>query len=218
MTFNSLNTIIDDIMLELRNSNISESEQLSRIQVEQWIHNYRAMLIKQDIDKGRDINPAYVQSKVLTLENTTSPYISTTTLPKTIDFHFKPGIVSIRDNNGRLIQLGSRLKAELQPIRQYAIYDPIAYLQGDYLKLMDGRTAPATSLTVDVIAEDPTTVNTPYDPDGSYPCPANMIPTIKDLIFTKELYIMPQEIVDTTNDSDDDTQNKVSTRSLRKAK
>ena len=29
---------------------------------------------------------------------------------------------------------------------------------------------------------------------------------------------MPQEIVDTTNDSDDDTQNKVSTRSLRKTK
>ena len=29
---------------------------------------------------------------------------------------------------------------------------------------------------------------------------------------------MPQEIVDTTNDSDDDTVNKVSTSSLRKAK
>jgi hypothetical protein len=218
MTFNSLNTIIDDIMLELRNSNISESEQLSRIQIEQWIHNYRAMLIKQDIDKGRDINPAYIQSKTLTLENSTSPYSSTTTLPKTIDFHFKPGIVSVRDNTGKLIQVGSRLKAELQPIRQYAIYDPIAYIQNDYLKLMDGRTVPATSLTVDIIAEDPTSIDGTYNYDGQYPCPANMIPTIKDLIFTKELYIMPQETVDTTNDSDDDTQNKVSTRSLRKAK
>ena len=48
-------------LLELRNSNIAESEQLSRIQIEQWILQYRTVLIKQDIDKGRDINPDYIQ-------------------------------------------------------------------------------------------------------------------------------------------------------------
>ena len=47
MTFNSLNTIIDDILLIVRDNNISESENLSRIQIEQWIHQYRAYLIKQ---------------------------------------------------------------------------------------------------------------------------------------------------------------------------
>ena len=57
----TLNTIIDDIMLILRQNNISESEQLSRIQIESWIHQYRSMLIKQDIDKNRDINPDYIQ-------------------------------------------------------------------------------------------------------------------------------------------------------------
>jgi hypothetical protein len=31
MKLNTLNTIIDDILLELRNSNISESEHISRI-------------------------------------------------------------------------------------------------------------------------------------------------------------------------------------------
>lgn len=55
MTFNSLNTIIDDILLIVRDNNISESENLSRVQIEQWIHQYRAYLIKQDLDKGRDI-------------------------------------------------------------------------------------------------------------------------------------------------------------------
>lgn len=39
---NSLNAIIDGIFLQLRDSNLSESENLSRIQVEQWIHQYRA--------------------------------------------------------------------------------------------------------------------------------------------------------------------------------
>lgn len=42
MTFNSLNAIIDDIYNILRDNNVSESENLSRIQVEQWIHQYRA--------------------------------------------------------------------------------------------------------------------------------------------------------------------------------
>ena len=52
MEFNSLNNIIDDLLLLLRNNNISESENLSRIQIELWIHQYRALLIKQDLDKG----------------------------------------------------------------------------------------------------------------------------------------------------------------------
>ena len=204
MTFNSLNTIIDDIMLELRNSNISESEQLSRIQIEQWIHYYRAFLIKQDIDKGRDINPSYVQTKTVGLTKVGNTYTSDTKLPKTLDFHFKSGIRSIRDNSGRLIQLGTRLKAELQPERQYAIYDPIAYMQNDYIKVIDNGATPITSLDIDVIAEDPTSVNTPYDYSSVYPVPANMIPTIKDLIFSKELNIMPKMPTDETNNSRDD--------------
>ena len=132
-------------------------------------------------------------------------YTSDTKLPKTLDFHFKSGIRSIRDNSGRLIQLGTRLKAELQPNRQYAIYDPIAYMQNDYLKIVNNSTSDIESVEVELIAEDPTNVNVPYDQDSVYPVPANMIPTIKDLIFSKELNIMVQEIVDEKNNSNDDT-------------
>ena len=217
MIFNSLNTIIDDILLEYRNSNITESEKLSRLQVEQWIHNYRAILIKQDIDKGRDVNPAYTQTISIPVTGSNGKYVATNELPKLLDFHFRTGIVSIRDNSGRLIQLGSRLKSELQPDRQYAINDPIAYISNNIIHINNSSTG-ITSIEVDAILEDPTTISNNYDPNSSYPISANMIPAIKDLIFTKELYIMPQEIVDTTNDSDDDTVNKVSTRSLRKAK
>jgi hypothetical protein len=42
----SLNQIIDDIMLTYRNSVIGESEHLSKIQVEFWVHHYRAYLIR----------------------------------------------------------------------------------------------------------------------------------------------------------------------------
>lgn len=43
----SLRTLIDDIMLIVRNNNISESEDLSRSQIASWIMHYRALLIKQ---------------------------------------------------------------------------------------------------------------------------------------------------------------------------
>ena len=93
MTFNSLNTIIDDILLIVRDNNISESENLSRIQIEQWIHQYRAYLIKQDLDKGRDINPEYVQTigplHISKVSRCGVPngfnYISDDELPKFID-------------------------------------------------------------------------------------------------------------------------------------
>lgn len=43
----SLRTLIDDILLIVRNNNISESEDLSRAQIASWIMHYRALLIKQ---------------------------------------------------------------------------------------------------------------------------------------------------------------------------
>lgn len=122
MKLNTLNTIIDDILLELRNSSIAESEHISRIQIEQWIHNYRAMLIKQDIDKGRDINPMYVQTlPCIHLDRVECTpghieYVSNIELPKLIDFHFRTGLVSVKDMFGNLIQLGSETKTNIKSI------------------------------------------------------------------------------------------------------
>ena len=56
----TLNQLVDNILLIARNNNIAESEHLSRAQIEKWIIGYRAMLIKQEIDKGRDINEIYL--------------------------------------------------------------------------------------------------------------------------------------------------------------
>jgi len=43
----SLRTIIDDILLLVRNNNISESEDLSRDQIASWIIQYKAYLAKK---------------------------------------------------------------------------------------------------------------------------------------------------------------------------
>ena len=45
-----------------------------------------------------------------------------------------------------------------------------------------------------------------------YPAPAHMIPTIKDLIFSKELNIMPKMPTDETNNSRDECRTFINSR------
>ena len=69
-----------------------------------------------------------------------------------------------------------------------------------------------SAVNIDIIAEDPTDLIDCFDPNGQYPAPAHIIPTIKDMIFTKELNIMPQMVTDKVNNSDNDVQNAVGRR------
>lgn len=212
MKLNTLNTIIDDILLELRNSSVAESEHISRIQIEQWIANYRAVLIKQDIDKGRDINPMYIQTmpcihldKVDTVAGKIE-YKSNIELPKLIDFHFRTGLVYVKDMHGNLIQLGHETKMKYQRYRKYTCGDYIAYIKNNRLYI-EGSDNQLEWVEIGIIAENPADLNECFDPDSEYPVPAHMIPVIKDMIFSKELNIMHQMPSDETNNSRDDMQN-----------
>ena len=209
VTFNSLNSIIDDIFLIYRDSNLSESENLSRIQVEQWIHQYRAYLIKQDLDKGRDINPQYVQTiSPIHISKTSNcvggyNYISDDELPKFLDLHYGTGLVSVKDMDGHLIQVGTETKAIYQSNRKYTCSDYIAYLKNNHLYIKGPEHL--EYVKIEGILEDPTKAGECFDYDETpYPVPANMIPTIKDLIFSKELNIMSKVPTDDTNNSTND--------------
>lgn len=207
----TLNNIIDDILLIARNGSISESEHLSRIQIEKWIHSYRAKLIKEDVDKGRDINPMYITTiKDIHLDKikyVDGHYVfkGDKKLPKLIDFHYMPGIIAVRDKFGNILQLGSETKMKFQKYRKYNCHDYIAYVKGDDL-YVDGEQDLLEYVDIDVIVEDPTETFACFNPDAEYPIPSAMIPTIKELIFTKELGIMQQNYTDTTNNTSDDLQ------------
>lgn len=220
MIFNSLNSIIDDILLELRNSNIAESESLNRLQIEQWIHNYRALLIKQDIDKGRDINQMYIQelsdihldkvlkTDILCLGNNNYNYISNIELPKLLDFHFGTGLISVTDLFGNIIQVSTRSRAKYQKYRKYTCNDYIAYLENN--KIFVEGSGILEYINAYVIAEDPTKVPNDgdcYNADLAYPIPANMIPTLKQMIFSNELNVMLKVPVDNINNSSNDLEN-----------
>lgn len=209
----TLNQLIDDILLEARNSNIAESEKLSRRQIELWIKTYRAFLIKQDLDKDRTINPLYTQTIRMHISKVEEDpehfeYVGDDKLPKLIDFNYRPGVVSVKDSHGNLIQIGSETKMKFQKYRKYTCNDYIAYVKGDYI-YVESRNNLIEYIDVEVIAEDPTETIMCYDPnEDEYPIPGAMWATIKQLIFTRDIPTMIQMPSDTTNDSNDDTQNR----------
>lgn len=213
----TLNQLVDNILLIARNNNIAESEHLSRIQIEKWIIGYRAMLIKQDIDKGRDINELYlttIEPIHLDREETVPgyfTYVGDKELPKLIDFNYRPGVINVRDMFGNIIQIGSRTKAKLQKYRKATCKDYIAWVKNNRI-YVDGDSSQLEYISVDVIAEDPTELNACFDPDSEFPIPSAMIPTITQMILERELRFMITMPSDDTNDAHDDTQNRVSNK------
>lgn len=209
----SLNQLIDNILLIARNSNIGESEHLSRHQIELWIKGYRAFLIKQQLDKDGEIDEAFIStiSPIHLDAVETSPgkitYVGDKELPTVIGSHKRPGVVAVRDLYGNIIQLGNATKANYQKYRKATCADYIAWVKGNKV-YVEGGSNQIEYISVDVIAEDPTEEKACYNPDEDYPIPGAMIPTLTQLILDRELRFMLVQPSDDTNDSNDGTQNK----------
>lgn len=222
--FVSLDTIVHDLMLVIRGGNISQSEQISKRQVESWVHATRAVLLKRDLDKGKMVNPDYVQSIDhirLSLvdtagDNVTSSGITTDnnilrsdlTLPNAIDLNFKSGLTYIGTVDGNEIQLVSETRSKWQQYKKYTSSEPLAFLRNNYLYVMYDN--PMEFVSVRGVFEIPPEVgrfvnpmtNQPYfDTSTKYPIPINMIPTLKQMILEKELGIESQAFSDVTPDA-----------------
>lgn len=209
----SLNNIIDNLLQIARNNNVAESEHLSRRQIELWIAYYRAYLIKQWIDKDREIDDMFIQTiEPMHLDKIeTAPgkikYVGEQELPKLIAFNNRSGVVAVRDMYGNLIQLGNQTKAKLQKYRKATCADYIAWVKGNKI-YVEGDSNILEYISVDVIAENPADLKDCFDPDDEYPVPGSMIPTLVQMILERELRTMVQMPSDQTNDSEDNTQNR----------
>jgi hypothetical protein len=225
ITFDTLNTIVTDLLNIIRSSKISRSESISKRQIEMWVHQYRSILIKQDIDKGKMPNPDYIQElpglqlevvdKSEGVDLGSGKYWLRTVLeiPKTIDFNFKPGFTYIGTIDGKEIQLVPESRVSWQQYKKYTADDNIAFLRGRKLYL--STVSPLLHISPRGIWEIPTEVmnfqNLHADYtfggwDTKYPIPSNMIPTLKEMILKKELGITVQSYSDSTNDSASITQ------------
>lgn len=214
----TLDEITDNILQIARNNNVAESEHLSRRQIQLWVHYYRAFMIKQWIDKERELenlDEMFIQTiqpihlnKVETVPGKLL-YVGDKELPKLIQFNNRVGVISVKDMYGNLIQIGNQTKSKLQRYRKATCGDYIAWVKGNKI-YVEGDSNKLEYISVDVIAEDPTSLVDCWSPDMEYPIPASMISTIMDMILRRELQVMVQMPSDTTNNSEDNTQNRFS--------
>lgn len=208
----TLNNYIDDILLEARNNNIAESEKLSRHQIALWIKSYRAMLIKQKLDKKEPLDSMFTQTirmhvDIIEEDPGHIEYVGDKELPTLLDTKWLSGLIAVKDAYGNIIQIGSETKMKFQKYRKYTCKDYIAYKKNNKI-YVEGGSNDLEYIDVDVIAEDPTEDKLCYDPSkDEYPLPTYMWPTIKDLIFDHDFYSMSQQPSDSTNNTSDDLQN-----------
>jgi hypothetical protein len=222
--FITLNTIVTDLLNIIRGAKVSQSETISRRQIEDWIHQYRALLIKQDIDKGKSPNPDYIQElpslRLEVVDRTAESLLKSETyimrtvleLPTTLDLNFKSGFTHIGTLDGMDIQLVPESRNYWQQFKRFTNKSSLAFLRNKRLYI--SNVSPLAYITVRGIFEQPMEaanfVNTysladsTATLDSRYPIPVNMVPVLKDMILQKELGITAQAPSDNTNDSVND--------------
>lgn len=220
ITFVTLDNIITDLLNIIRGAKISQSETITRRQVEEWVNEYRAILLKQDLDKGKMPNPDYIQeipgmllevvdrSVETDLDSTQYNMRTKLQIPKTIDLNFKSGIMFVGTVDGREIQFVPEGRARWQQYKRFTSRDTIAFLRNRRMYIYGVR--PIEAITIRGIFEVPTEVGNFINPNADtvtmgyrdpYPIPASLIPVLKEMILSKELGIMSQAPSDNKNDS-----------------
>ena len=224
MIFTTLNTIVTDLILIIRSSMVASTEVISRRQLEDWVHQYRAVLLKRDLDKkGRRPNPEYIQEidhlKLSLIDETgdnqltglsKGKYLMKTDLelPKTLDLNNKSGLMYVGTADGNEISYITEARSKWQRYKKYTADDTICFQRGSYLYLISKE--PIEYLSVRGIFEIPPEVgrfvnpitNQPYyNSDSKYPVPINLVPVIKEMILTKELQIEATAPSDDENDA-----------------
>lgn len=208
----TLQNLIDDIMLEARNNNIAESEKLSKHQIALWIKSYRAMLIKQKLDKKEPLDSMFTQTIRMHVNKIEEDpghfeYVGDKELPTLLNTKWFTGLINVKDAYGNIIQVGDETKMKLQKYRKYTCKDYIAYKKNNRV-YVEGGPNTLEYIDVEVLAEDPTESKLCYDPSkDEYPLPTYMWPTIKNMIFNADIYTMFQQRSDITNNTSDETQN-----------
>lgn len=205
----SLRSLIDDIMLLLRNNNISESEDFSRAQIAHWILSYKALLLKQKRDQERnngedeDDKSMYKTIGPLELEDVKgldgSCLFTKRTkedIPELIaDDPYN--IIAVFDQEGCPIQYMNSKRRHFQYYRKYtfgelswSFTNNRVYIQG----LVDQNELKyiwLTGIFVDTDEEDEDGIN----------IPGWMVPQIKQMIMANELNFLIRTPSDEENNS-----------------
>lgn len=213
MNMFSLRTLIDDILLIVRNNNISESEDFSRAQIAAWVMQYKAALTKRQQDKDKedsnDDNPDdSLQKTIGPLELEDVPSLDGECLYRKKTVEKIPAllgdsidnIISVSDQEGCVIQFMHEKRRHYHYFRRYTFGEMTCWFENGYI-YVEGYT--------DLGALKYITVTGNFSDDGSdgdvneddVNIPGWMIPEIKSSIMKNELAFMLNRPSDDSNNS-----------------
>lgn len=225
MTKISLKTITDDILLLVRNNNISESEDLSRAQIHAWVKAYKHKLWKDEKDRKKQlalINKLdwdelidyefikKIETGPMELEDVVTESGVPTYTKRTIDTlkdvlnNNEIGILAIHDENGENIQYMNHIRRNYAYFRKYTFGDMTAYYKDDGHIYVQGLVDKGLLKYIYVLwlkeENEDDEDDDDLDEDGVM-IPAWLVPGIKDLIMRNELAFMLNRPSDDSNNA-----------------
>ena len=225
MNKTSLKEIIDDILLLVRNNNISESEDLSRQQIGAWVNHYRRMLWKRHLDELKQqekvndildlIDGEYLVLKETgphELEPVESGDPNRSTFTKRTKDTFEnifankwTSICAVHDEAGENIQYTNHIKRHYQYFRKYTFGEMTAYYMDDKHVYVQGLQDQDQLQYIYVLAiyevQDDDEEDDEAEDEEDVKIPTWMIPDIKKLIFQNELAVMLNRPSDDSNNA-----------------
>lgn len=218
MTYTTLKAFVDDILLLARNNNISESEDLSREQIRQWIKAYKHQIIRDRIDKWKQddgenledvIDGIYIREKGPLELTTVSSYdqnqIFTKKLVKKLEGIFdntESSILAVHDQAGENIQIMNHIRRHYNYFRKYTGGEPTASYEDGYVYVTGPKTYDQLKyIWVLAIYEDNDDNFDTATSEDDVRIPSWMVPPIKQLILRNELAFMLNRPSDDSNNS-----------------
>lgn len=223
----TLKDITDDILLLVRNNNISESEDLSRAQIHIWIKTYKNLIWKETRDKrkqmkfqgllddGIEDNEFVKRIEVgpLMLEDVESKDGTPTHTKRTVEplkdvlDNAESSILAIHDEQGENIQYMNHIRRHYNYWRKYTFGELTGYYKDDghiYIQgLVDGGMLEYVYvLYLQEVKDDMSNGEGDDAPDeDEIEIPAWLIPSIKERIIKNELSFMLNRPSDDSNNA-----------------
>ena len=225
----SLRVLTDDILLLVRNNNISESEDLSRAHIHSWIKAYKNQLWKQERDRLKALARQgaldeetladnefikRVEIGPLELEEVESKSDVPTFTKRTVDVipdvmdNAEGSILAVHDQQGEVIQYMNHIRRHYQYWRKYTFGEMTAHYMDDGHVYVQGLVDEDELKYIYVLyllevkddTADGEDEDNPVD-DDDVEIPAWMVPPIKKLILTNELAFMLNRPSDDSNNA-----------------
>jgi len=207
-----LKNILENIKITRSNYISPDDDSLTYRQILDWLNKYRALLIRQDHEKGRTLTPFIIQELPLKLEcvnNYTSNILrSTTPIPKLVEGKMKDYVTYVGrlDYEMRFTETSEQSISSVTHMK-YANKYPRYFFRNDYLYIQFPPTATVKEIMLRGVFEEPQKVEDikgnidPFDPyDWEYPISAHIQTAVDTLIKEKEFKFTLQIPEDHEND------------------